>query len=552
MNRIRIVVYFGLFIWFSPLWGKVGLPEEKRLQRDATFFEAIKFFQLGQTQEAFVSFEKCITIDPAFSEGYYYLGLLHEKKGNRPLSLSLFEKAHFLRPGQYYIHEALAQSYVKSGQYVKAAETFEKIAQKHSQKGIHLKDAGFYYRLANKNNKALKVYQILEKKQGVQEEFSLAKKHIYLTLNKSSKALSELKKLSESYPKELKYMGMLADFYMDIGRKKEGLEIYYNILKINENNGIAHFSLADYYAENGVIRDSFEFHIWWAFSDPNLPAVNKLPALLESKRNPSWQIPPALKSKLYHQLTVVHSGEPMVWEAIGDYQVAEQSVNEGLMSYERAIQLSSNPHPALFEKTLKNASILPPQKSLNLARNAVSAHPAQPAFHEYLLNELSRNSMWEELVQKAISATELFPNEPELMASFLERGGQAAHQIGNTSMFDSLYQSALDLSPGAHAIRNNFAWYLALQNRRLDAALMHINKVLLSQPNDPNVLDTRGFVYEKQGSFSEAILDYERALEYKFAEGTTARLADLYIKTGSKEKLKALQQKRKDLGFLKE
>jgi tetratricopeptide (TPR) repeat protein len=58
---------------------------------------------------------------------------------------------------------------------------------------------------------------------------------------------------------------------------------------------------------------------------------------------------------------------------------------------------------------------------------------------------------------------------------------------------------------------NNLCLYQAIAGA-FEKALANCNEALRRQPDDPHVLDSRGFTYLKMGSLDEAVADYEAAL----------------------------------------
>ena len=55
-------------------------------------------------------------------------------------------------------------------------------------------------------------------------------------------------------------------------------------------------------------------------------------------------------------------------------------------------------------------------------------------------------------------------------------------------------------------------WTRAAANSQLDKALADCNAALVLKPEDPSVLDGRGFVYFRQASYSKALEDFNVAM----------------------------------------
>jgi tetratricopeptide (TPR) repeat protein len=113
-------------------------------------------------------------------------------------------------------------------------------------------EASLMYASAAKYSKALELMDELEKITGINEEISLQKERLYLAQNKLKKAVAEMQRLSDAYPQEMRYVGMLAEIYAANGQQDKAFELYQKILQNEPNNGFAHFAIADYWREKGI------------------------------------------------------------------------------------------------------------------------------------------------------------------------------------------------------------------------------------------------------------------------------------------------------------
>ena len=77
------------------------------------------------------------------------------------------------------------------------------------------------------------------------------------------------------------------------------------------------------------------------------------------------------------------------------------------------------------------------------------------------------------------------------------------------------YRAILDMNPDAAPAANNLAFLLAEQDKNLDEALDLARRAKEKMPDDPNVMDTLGWVYYKKGIYDMAIAEFGDALEKK-------------------------------------
>jgi tetratricopeptide (TPR) repeat protein len=99
------------------------------------------------------------------------------------------------------------------------------------------------------------------------------------------------------------------------------------------------------------------------------------------------------------------------------------------------------------------------------------------------------------------------------------------------------YRAALDVDPEFAPAANNLAYLLADSNRDLNEALKLANIAKKSDPEDPSIADTLGWVYYKRGLYPNAVSELTFAAE-KLPDNPTVRyhLGMSYLKKGDTEK----------------
>src|SRR5205085_5554355 len=113
------------------------------------------------------------------------------------------------------------------------------LSQQNPEDADYLYDYAYFLVKNADYEKALEVYNRIEKKAGLNEDISLAKKDLWLRLNKPDKAIEEITKLRDAYPDEPSYQAMLVDIYMANGQQEKGMEAIQNLAKVDSNNAQA-------------------------------------------------------------------------------------------------------------------------------------------------------------------------------------------------------------------------------------------------------------------------------------------------------------------------
>jgi len=82
-------------------------------------------------------------------------------------------------------------------------------------------------------------------------------------------------------------------------------------------------------------------------------------------------------------------------------------------------------------------------------------------------------------------------------------------------MAESYYRRVLDIDPTHGYASNNLAYLLAEAKGDTNEALVLAGIALDKHPNDPNVLDTMGWIYYQKGSYLNAIDFIKESLALK-------------------------------------
>jgi Flp pilus assembly protein TadD len=91
--------------------------------------------------------------------------------------------------------------------------------------------------------------------------------------------------------------------------------------------------------------------------------------------------------------------------------------------------------------------------------------------------------------------------------------GMLYEMRGKTAEAEKQYEKVLSLDGSAAVAANNLAFIYADQNRNLDQALTLAQTAQRGLSNDPNVIDTLGWVYYRKGMTTAAIRELEMAVK---------------------------------------
>ena len=238
--------------------GKASIQKEHFTDRDklnyeAAFFNGLRQKALGNLESAAEDFLKCIRLDGSKAAPMYELAMINYGFGKYSEALFFIESAYEIEEDNIWYHQLLAEVYISSQKYKSAIISYKKLLKKQpGNEDWHIQLASAYL-LDNQLQKAIEVYNDMEKHIGVSEALIMQKYRIHLNLKDRSGATSELEKWIESEPKNPKPYSLMAEMYLLEGNHEKAIDVLERILEIDPNNGKAHLNLSELYRNNVLL-----------------------------------------------------------------------------------------------------------------------------------------------------------------------------------------------------------------------------------------------------------------------------------------------------------
>jgi tetratricopeptide (TPR) repeat protein len=199
-------------------------------------------------------------------------------------------------------------------------------------------------------------------------------------------------------------------------------------------------------------------------------------------------------------------------------QIAEQSGHpeEALRWYD---QVSAGEH-ALPAK-VRAAQVLLRQNKLDEARERLAAARASApgdvrlvVAESQLLRDAGRHAEAFAFLAKVL---EVQPDQPDL----LYETALMAEKLGYVDVMERHLRRLMVLKPDSAQAYNALGYSLADRNLRLDEAAQLLDKALTLAPDDPFILDSKGWLLFRQGNFAAAL----EALQKAYAQKPDAEIA---------------------------
>lgn len=526
------------------------LEEQKQMEFEYLFVEALKEKALGNPQRAVQLLSGCLEIDPNSSAAMHELATIHAENNDFTSASLLLEKAINISPENKWYKLLLAQIYQQSRRLSEAAEIYDELLVQEPDNLEFLYMKAALLSSSGKVDEAIETYNRLEEELGVNEQVSVAKQQLFVEDGQIDKAFEEIQKLIDTDPQEPKYYGLMADLYQSQGDAESAMKYYRKIQEIDPENGFVHFSLASFYMQNGEIEKSFEeTKLGFRSNDVDLETKLQLYMMLTASPGQS-DLERQQEDELIDILMETHPDEHLVHTVRAESLLKNGKLKEAREALLSALTIEKNDY-MLWERVLFIDNDLQEWQALyEHSIKAMELFPNQPQV--YFLNAIACLQLenYDETITVSEEGLMYVLDNKELEGQFLMLKGEALYKSGKTRQAFSMFDEAVELAPNNHIALNNYAYYLSLAGENLDKAERMSGTVIERFPENATYLDTYAWVLFKKGEYKLARFYMESALKYSEEENPTLleHYGDILFKLDETEKALEYWQKAIELG----
>jgi tetratricopeptide (TPR) repeat protein len=477
------------------------------------YSEGLKFKMLGNTQKAKEILKKCLEINKESSASAYQLSLMYFEENKLDSAKNYAEFCLKNKPDNewYLINRAkIAQKLHENLQYNAIYKKLANLCPDNLNYSFEL--AVIYFNDAE-YDESLSILDGIEETIGVDEDVSFLKNNVFYEQKRFDAIQAELLKLKVFYPDSVKYMDMLADFYLNTNKKENAFNLYKSILDIDSSNVSAEYGLAMLYAKSKNYLEGFN-HLKKVLNDVEFDNSKK-----ETVSNLYLEAPEKTFSN--EQINSIYLG------LLNENKVSVDILND-YMSY-------------LFK--LKQLT-----QTEKIAKFSIKIKPENYWGWDYLFQVLISQSRNEELNSFALKALEYYPNQAEIYfnigysffmmkkysdaVTYLERGrdyvidkkalemqfllylAESYHSVGKNKKSDEYFESYLKIDSTNAYLMNNYAFYLVNRSEQIDKAAIISMKSIEIEPFNSSFLDTYSWILYKKEEYSQALNYIERSYRY--------------------------------------
>ena len=473
---------------------ETAIAEDDKNEFEYTFIEALKQKLIGNLPAAVTLFSKCLEINPNSSSAMFELAKIHSSNGDQTSSALLLEKAINLSPENKWYKILLAQIYQQGKQYNKAAELYQQLYALDPENLEYLYMNAALLNSAEKYDLSIAAYNQLEKKIGVVDQIAVEKQQIYQAAGKKKEALAELQKLIDMNPKEPRYYGLMADYYLSEKDEANALKYYMKILEIDPDNGFVMFSLASMYREKKDKQKAWEY-VRKGFENKAVEVETKIQYYLMMTAEPENSFfTEAQVDELVDILVKTNSDDFRVHTVHAEYLIRKGKLAEARDQLRQVLETEKDNYLIWERMLMISNDLLDFQGIYTDASKAIELFPSQPIL--YGLKAVACLQL-----QKYTDALEILDegeayvldNKP-LKIQFELYRAEANYKLNKVEQAFKAFDAVLAIDPDNWLAMNNYAYYLSLTNENLEKAELISGRAVKANPDNPTYLDTYAWV----------------------------------------------------------
>lgn len=236
------VISLFLILLSFPILGQRFSEKEINIQK--IFIDAHGERLIGNFDKAIALYEEVLKKDKTNHAAAYELARIYDATSRNEEAIKSLKMSILIAPSNIWYQQFLAEVYEKTGQFSESAQLYQGLAKAYPNNENYYFKWAFYLVKANSLDKAIKAYDALEKQKGINEETIRRKHALYLGSGDNKKAGKELQKLINAFPQQVRYRLLLANFYDQVGDRKNAESVYKDVLEIDSDNAKAKLALS--------------------------------------------------------------------------------------------------------------------------------------------------------------------------------------------------------------------------------------------------------------------------------------------------------------------
>ncbi len=481
----------------------------------------------GDSLRAKELFREAVQVDSTCAPAYYEL-VANGMYSTPEEAVELAGAAHRLDTTNKWYHRFYGQTLIYAQRYKEAQRVFRKLCTTDPQDPDNYRLLAALYEQNDDPYMAIATLDSAELRFGRTPFLSVMKRRLLVGTNQIDKAITEARALVDAAPYEAQNLAELADLYGRAKKDSLALDAYRRALAIDSTNVTTLMSMADFHAERHDYRALLDL-------TRRLFASETLPLDAKIKRFEQFTSDRRFYREFYPQinnlamiLAIRYPDEHRIVELYANHLIASGELPQALALYKSHLD-DQPPSEEFFRTVIDIESYLQHPDSVNLyVDRALKLFPEKADFHMSKGHVMGNLKQYDRAI-KAYKESLRFAHTDSLRGVIWGMIGDVWHlkATGGTDTQPTTvrgaarkamsecyksYDRSLRYNGDNPLVMNNYAYFLAEENRDLEKALSLSSRVVAMTDNNPTYLDTHAWVLFKLGRAAEAKKTLQQAI----------------------------------------
>jgi tetratricopeptide (TPR) repeat protein len=523
-------------------------PSIEQVTIEKKLIDGKKYTMLGDWEKAEAIFKSILDEDVQNSAACYELSRTLSAAGRPDEALTFIQKAIRIEPDNEWYQLMEADIHEKAGNLPAAMDVYDRLIQLRPKRADYYEMQINFCKKTGQPDRLLKVLDQYESLRGVNESITRTRFETLDALGKKEEALATLNRLTEVFPSNIEYKFLAASYAKKINQEDKAQLYYRDVLRVDPENSRAKLAMAS--AEKQAGNESgYLQSITPVITNPSVDIDVKLQELIpyvvelsktrdavtgmamldlirqlvrtHPKEAKSYAIQGDVMSILgkdeeaiesYKQATVLNSGVYVVWEQLIGLLMATRSYDELILQCEKGMEAFPNQAYLYYASGLGMYKKKQYNEALDRLNEALVMTGRSAGQKIRVFNILGL--VYDELgdLEKSSIAFEtslsLDPKNPETMAHY---SLALSRRIAQSEKALSMTEKVLGMSNLPPAIHEVLAQVLYNQKKYTEA--YNSIQVLLAADPYGDAYNLAGDICLKLGKTPEAVSMWQKALD---------------------------------------
>ncbi len=463
-----------------------------------------------------------IAADSTYAPAYYLLGSAYFKQGSIDSASMYARRAYSMDSLNKWYLELYAMTQTQTSNFSEAASLYRELMRREPQNAEYYRILAILYQYTNLPYSAIAVLDSAELRVGQNPYLMDMKRKLLLSTNQHDKALEQAKAAAEADPYLIDNRVVLAQMYGAVKQDSLAREEYSAAMQLDSTDLPLLLSLSDFYRERG---DDANYLATTnsLFKSDELPLDQKISQFNQITANRDYYSRNLLRiSMLASTLWLNHGDNKEVTYLYCSHLIATGSLDKALEIYKRkAAEADSSPDYYSSVIEIENYKGNTDSVALYIDR-AIERFPQETNFKLLRSHTISYSGDHKAAIKSYKQTLELMESDT-VRSEIWGYIGDSYHQLSLQSRTRlgewremrkaySAYDKALELNADNVLVLNNYAYFLAERDSKLEHALVMSSHAVELQGDNSTYIDTYAWVLYKLGRYDQAKSQMVRAI----------------------------------------